>query len=155
MTSVARSTPPPPSTDDAISIVVPGSADVRPPARDAFAKAVEEYAVDLLAEASLAEASANGSSSTVAQYTTGHFDESKVVVRQRGFVERRSPWYYIARVLAPIGFFVGGVMIPQAFETPPDAMAGVVGAGVAGGAVVASLVVEFLGDGSGKKRKKR
>lgn len=77
MTSVARSTPLAPSPDDVILCRV---RQRQAPTQDALAEAVEEYAVDLLAEASLAEASANGSSSTVAQCTTGHLDESKVMV---------------------------------------------------------------------------
>ena len=95
--------------DASMVISVPSSDVLGEVPRKTLVSLVEEFAVDVLEEASKVELAHRADSSQVPQYTTRHLVKAVSIVRDRGFTARQKPrWYLPAEIAQPILFLAAG-----------------------------------------------
>lgn len=95
--------------DASISISVPSSHELGQAPLETLVSLVENFAVDVLEEASKEELAHRADSSQVPQYTTRHLAKAASIVRDRGFTSRQKPrWYLPTEIAQPILFLAAG-----------------------------------------------
>lgn len=94
---------------NAVTVNVPGAAEVVGAPRDTFSDGVSAFAREVLDEASKNEFAHRASTSEVIQYTSSHFALAEQVVRSRGKVpKKKSRLYVVGRIIqVPLTAFMG------------------------------------------------
>jgi hypothetical protein len=104
---------------DSLAINIPSDMAIAQSALDTYTRVVQDFAKDVLEEASKVEYMNRGDAHVTAEYTSRYFVKASATVLERGATRRRTPWHIIlCHILTPILYAAAGIFFSLAFVDP-------------------------------------